>query len=192
MSRCRSLLLALLAIFSLAACARLTAMTEWVRGIPPKAVEDPMASHGDPAQSDWLIARNGGQWELVSKGAAGRVVKSALNEEVLRIGRNGRVLVLSMPRLEEGEEIHCPATERYDYRALCSSAFLDCKGDSGSLLAVLWGSSRGHSVADSRNRHVCRADENMILTAAKTVGLMASAAPVVTAPPAPRGPRKKP
>lgn len=177
-----ALTLALLSVLCLAGCAQLTALKDWATGNTPKQAE----VQGDPYQSDWLIARRQGQWQLVGKGAAGRVEKSAPNEEVLRLSPDGTVRVLSMPKLKEGEEIHCPAREREDYRQPCASAFLACDMDPGGLMAALWGSvSRGSMVADARNRYTCRADINAILGAAKTVGMIARIPPTVLPQPAP-------
>lgn len=179
MRHCPALTLVLLSILCLAGCAQLTALKDWATGNTPKQAE----VQGDPYQSDWLIARRQGQWQLVGKGAAGRMEKSAPNEEVLRLTPEGTVRVLSMPKLKEGEEIHCPAREREDYRQPCASAFLACEPDPGGLMAALWGGVSRVSLVDSRNRYACRADTNAILGAAKAVGMIDRIPPTVLPPP---------
>lgn len=167
-------MLFLIPILCLTGCAQLTALTGWVTGNSPQGA----VVQVDPNQSDWLIARREGQWQLVGKGAAGRVEKSAPNEEVLRLSPEGTVRVLSMPKLKDGEEIHCPVRERQDYRQPCASAFLACELDPGGLMAALWGGVVKGSMADGRNRVACRADANAILRAARTVGMIDRIAPV--------------
>lgn len=140
---------------------------------------------------DWLIARRGDVWKLVSKGPAGRVEKAAPNQEVLRMGENGVVLVVSMPAADGDGHVVCSEKERSDYRQTCSSAFLDCKADGGGLGMVLLGAAVGGSdgARGQRNKLSCSVNENAILGAAKTVGLidriLPKPAPVTAAPPAP-------
>lgn len=128
------------------------------------------AASQNPDDSDWLIARHEGRWELVKRGDAGRVEKSALNEEVLRLGPNSTVLVLSMPAIGEGQEIQCPESERNDYRMQCSSAFLVCSHDSASPLGTPWGYD------------ACYVDTNAVLEAAMDVGMIARILPEVQKP----------
>lgn len=180
MPRRPALMLALIAALALNGCTQLHALKDWATGNTQKPAE----VQGDPYQSDWLIARRQGQWQLVAKGAAGRVQKSAPNEEVLRLWPDGTVRVLSMPELKDGEEIHCPTRQREDYRQPCASAFLACEMDAGGIMAALWGSVSRGSVADARNRYTCRADSNAILGAAKTVGMIDRVPPTVLPQPA--------
>ncbi|MCK9285674.1 MAG: hypothetical protein M0P39_15495 [Rhodocyclaceae bacterium] len=133
-------------------------------------------------RSDWLIARDEGRWKLVAKGPAGRVEKTAPNQEVLRLGENGMVLVMTLPPADGNGSVVCSEQDRRDFRQACASAFLDCKADGGGLLAVLWGVARGGSAAAERNRLSCRIDENAILHAALAVGMIDRILP--QAPPA--------
>lgn len=129
-------------------------------------------------ESDWLIERWNGQWELVTRGAAGRIVKTAANQEVLRMGKNGIVLVMSMPKLAEGETVLCFSGKRHDYRSPCSSAFLDCAKSSDGLYVTLVNGLLGYGMADVRSRLECRIDSSAVLGAAKAVGMISTILPV--------------
>ena len=126
-------------------------------------------------ETDWLIARRDGQWELVAKGLQGRVHKLYPNQEVLRQGVGGTfVEVVSAPAMEADEEIACSQRARRDARNLCSSSFLVCQPASGgvalSLTMFVLGATE--SAADHRNRLACRIDVDAVLHAAKTVGMI--------------------
>jgi len=174
----RRLVLVLIPVLFLAACSSVTAFFDRDR----KPATGPVSATMDKAleQSDWLIARHGSEWELVRKGIAGRVEKSAPNEEVLRLGPDAAVLVVSMPAASgQGQEVQCPDRERRDYRKPCSSAFLVCENDPAGFLGALWGGVSGSGMAAARNRYACRADTNAILGAAKAVGMITRIPPVV-------------
>ena len=141
-------------------------------------VDTPKPGDLDLEKSDWLIARRGGEWELVRKGGAGRVEKSAPNEEVLRLGENKMVLVLSMPPLGADDDIQCSEKDRRDYRKPCASAFLVCEKDPGNFFAALWAGVSGGAMADARNRYSCHLDTAAILNAAKAVGMIKKILPV--------------
>lgn len=139
----------------------------------------PIASAGDPAESDWLIERWNGQWTLAAKGAAGRVEKTAPNQEILRMGGDGTVLVMSMPALAEGETLLCFSSKRHDYRSFCSSTFLDCTNSADGAYVTLFNGALGFNMADIRTRLECRIDTNAVLRAAKAVGMISTILPVV-------------
>lgn len=139
----------------------------------------------DLENSDWLIARRDGQWQLVAKGARGRVQKDYLNQEVLRFdSTSATVLVVTMPPIGADDELTCLERARRDAKDPCSSAFLSCRANPGDattgsfLLAI----GSGGTATDWRNKLTCRADVDAILRAAKDVGMIKRILPV--APPA--------
>jgi hypothetical protein len=133
---------------------------------------------------DWLIARKAGKWEFVADGPSGRVAKAATNQEVMRLdAKTGKVVVLTLPLLEENEEMYCPERERFDPRSACSSAFLECRKAPAGMTMAMLGQVLGRTPEDSRNRLACRIDGNAILQAAKSVGLIKTVPPLPPAPP---------
>ena len=128
--------------------------------------------------SDWLIERWNGRWELASRGAAGRVEKTASNQEVLRLGKDGTVLVMSMPKLAEGETVLCFASKRRDYRSPCSSAFLACSNANDGAYVTVVNGLAGFNMMDVRSRLECRIDSNAVLRAAQAVGMISTILPV--------------
>lgn len=138
----------------------------------------PMALADGAYDSDWLIERWNGQWQLVGKGPAGRVEKQAANQEVLRMGQNGTVLVMTMPAVEEEGYVLCFKSKRQDYRSPCSSAFLDCSNaDDGAYVTVFNGLA-GYNMTEVRTRQECRIDTNAVLRAARAVGMISTILPV--------------
>ncbi|MGE5621441.1 MAG: hypothetical protein ACM3VY_00290 [Candidatus Bathyarchaeota archaeon] len=128
--------------------------------------------------SDWLIERWNGRWELASRGAAGRVEKMAPNQEVLRLGKDGTVLVMTMPEVAEGGTVLCFASKRRDYRSPCSSAFLECsQANDGAYVTAVNGLA-GFNMMDVRSRLECRIDSNAVLRAAQAVGMISTILPV--------------
>jgi hypothetical protein len=140
----------------------------------------PMAVRAaDPYESDWLIERWNGQWELVTKGTAGRVGKTAPNQEVLRMGQDNTVLVMTMPGIEkEGGTTLCFKNDRHDYRSPCSSAFLDCSPANDGAYVTAFNGLLGFNPMDIRTRLECRINTNAVLRAAKAVGMISHILPV--------------
>ncbi|GEM_PF-5559203 len=163
-------------IGSLAVAAFLGFLCTGVRADDPAPANDdkPLVRTLIGDETDWLIQRRDGQWELVAKGPTGRVHKEYSNQEVLRMGESGSfVEVVSMPPIYAGDETMCSQRARRDARDLCSSRFLACRPDSDgkglSLALFLIGAS---NAADRRNRLACRVDIEGILQAAKDVGMI--------------------
>lgn len=132
--------------------------------------------------SDWLIERWNGKWQLVTRGAAGRVEKTAPNQEVLRLGKDGTVLVMSMPALGEDETVLCFASKRRDYRSPCSSAFLECTNSADGAYVTLLNGVAGFNMEEVRRRQECRLNTNAVLRAAQAVGMISSILPVAEKP----------
>lgn len=128
--------------------------------------------------TDWLIERRAGQWELVMKGPTGRVHKEYVNQEVLRMERTESgapfVAVVSMPLVAVDAEIACTERARSEAHDLCSSSFLACRPDPGSAIVgvplLLFGA--GAAATDRRHRLACHSDTEAILQAAKDVGMI--------------------
>lgn len=136
--------------------------------------------------SDWLIERWNGQWQLVARGAAGRVEKTAINQEVLRMGKDGIVLVMTMPAVDEDGTVLCFMSKRLDYRSSCSSAFLDCTNANDGAYVTLVNGVAGFNMAEVRTRQECRINTNAVLRAAQAVGMISTILPVKEKPvPAP-------
>jgi len=125
-------------------------------------------------ETDWLVARRNGAWELVAKGAQGRVHKEYPNQEVLRLGAGSFVEVVSMPPLAADQEMACAQRARRDARDPCSSSFLLCRPDPAGAAHALGALMLGgtDAVADGRNRLSCRVDVDAILRAARDVGMI--------------------
>lgn len=141
------------------------------------------AARADAAiNSDWLIERWNGQWQLVTKGAAGRVEKTAINQEVLRMGKDGTVLVMTMPAVDEDGTVPCFMSKRLDYRSSCSSAFLDCTNANDGAYVTLVNGLAGFSMAEVRARQECRINTNAVLRAAQAVGMISTILPVAEKP----------
>lgn len=132
-------------------------------------------------ETDWLVARRNGAWELVAKGPLGRVHKEYPNQEVLRLVAGGTfVEVMSMPPIKAEEVTACSQRARRDARDPCSSSFLACRpdpaGPAGALAAFVRDGTAG--AADRRNRLACRVDVEAILAAAREVGMIRRILPV--------------
>lgn len=130
--------------------------------------------------TDWLIARNNGEWQLVAKGPVGRVYKEFPNQEVLRLQGGSSILVVSMPPIRADESTYCSARARRDARNPCASGFLACRPDPGGIATTVakFALGGGEAAADERNRLACRVDVDAILAAAKDVGMIRDNLPV--------------
>lgn len=135
-------------------------------------------SGGVMADEDWLIARVNGQWTWERTGAQGRVLKSFLNQEVLRLEEDGQVTAVSALPIAAGESVKCSETARHNAKHACSSAFLECRTESASGFSVLLGlmvdDSKGAS--DARNAYSCVLNPDRVTEAAHAVGLIESLA----------------
>lgn len=120
-----------------------------------------------------------GQWTWESTGVTGRVHKTLANQEVLRLGENGTVLVVSLPSMVRGETVICSARARRNPLDTCSSAFLDCRSDGGGMLEALTGLTLGgaQGAFDARNAYQCTLNEDAILEAARSVGMIEKISP---------------
>lgn len=129
--------------------------------------------------TDWLIARRDGQWELVSKGPTGQVRKEYLHQEVLRLGAGGVVEVVSMPSVPADEETACSQRARRNAHDPCSSSFLACRSDPGGAFTTftMFVFDGAEGASDRRNRLICRADVDAISRAAKDVGMIRNIPP---------------
>ena len=126
-------------------------------------------------ESDWLIARRAGRWELVARGVEGRVRKDYPNQEVLRLVNAGAyVEVMSMPPVVADEAVTCSQRARRDARDPCSSNFLLCRPDPALAVVTLatWLVGGAGTAAETRNQLACRPDVDAILEAAKDVGMI--------------------
>lgn len=126
-------------------------------------------------ETDWLVARRNGAWELVAKGPKGRVHKEYLNQEVLRMEEGGTYVgVVSMPLVPTDEETACSPRARRNARDPCSSSFLLCRSDPAGAARALGSLVLGGATeaADLRNRLACRVDVDAILQAARDVGMI--------------------
>lgn len=135
--------------------------------------------------SDWLIARKDGQWELVATGPRGRVRKVYLNQEVLRLGTdNSFVEVPSMSPVNAEGEVVCSPRARRDALNPCSSSFLTCRPDpaNGALSMSLFVVGETRNAADRRNQLTCHVDVDAVLQAAKDVGMIRRILPRAESP----------
>ncbi|MCX7175891.1 MAG: hypothetical protein NT159_18595 [Proteobacteria bacterium] len=141
-----------------------------------------LAATGARAGDDWLIARVNGLWTWERSGPEGRVHKKFLNQEVVRLGEKGAVVVISLQPIEAGRTVQCSERARHDPQEACSSAFLDCKPAGGGVFSAVLGlvinGSKG--ISDARNAYRCSVNEDAVLEAAHAVGLIEGIPPKAT------------
>jgi len=131
------------------------------------------------AEEDWLITRVNGQWTWERTAPEGRVQKNFLNQEVLRLSEDGRVTAVSALPFAPGQSGNCSESARRNPKHACSSAFLECRPAGGGVFSVMLGffMDGAKGAAEARNAYVCALQENAVLEAAHSVGLIEKLAP---------------